>query len=169
MFDASIGQIAFLLGALGLFVGAVALIVAVEVARRSQEYLRKHAQEMSLTLSKRIGEQDRHLGEALERHRQQLREIEIKNEQSAERLNQACQRVYTQLAAQEGVVLERLRGGEQRFAALEKRVDEQRKHLNTMRGMINSLIGDVERSLSVANRREDPSPKAQEVTGEPLL
>ncbi|MEQ8666805.1 MAG: hypothetical protein RIC16_13875 [Rhodospirillales bacterium] len=165
MFNATISQIAFLLGALGLFVGAVALIVAIEVARRSQEYLRKHAQEMNLTLSKRIQEQDKHLGDALQRFRGQLNEFERSDQERGRQVSEMNRGLELRFANQEGIVNERVRAAEGRIGAVEKLSTSYVRQISVMRQAIKDLSYDV--SGIVSRLTPVPPPDTAEPDAEP--
>jgi len=145
MFEASLGQIAFLLGALGLFVGAVALIVAIEVARRSQEYLRKHAQEMSLTLSKRIQDQDQHLGKELNNFLNRIQEMEETEKGRDRALAETRQNLESRFASQEGILLERQKLQADTLTGFERNIEAHAKQLNGIRNVLQTIAQDIER------------------------
>jgi len=143
--------LAFLLGAMGLAVAAIALVVAIEVARRSQEYLRKHAQEMSLMVSRRISEQDRHLSESLERMLGQIAEVERSNRSHLKEMKELSTTLDGRLATSEGLLTERFRDLDNKTAALEKVCATQNTQFVAMKRILKSLSEDIESMRMPAN------------------
>ncbi len=136
--------LAFLLGAMGLGVAAVALIVAIEVARRSQEYLRRHVQEISLTVSRRIQEQDRHLSDSIDRIRGQIAEVERATRLRTKEMMDVTKNVDGRFAAQEGLVTERIRNMDGKTAALEKIASSHHNQMVAMKRILKSVADDLQ-------------------------
>ncbi|MEQ8667487.1 MAG: hypothetical protein RIC16_17335 [Rhodospirillales bacterium] len=140
MFGSDLSTIAFFMGAVGMGLGGVSLLVALEVSRRGQEQLARHTEDMGKMLASRLEKQDRQVASVVDRLNERIADVENVAGQQKTILMEVSSSVENRLASHEAMLDEKLKAFRDKMATVERNQDRQAKSVTTLKTAMRGLV-----------------------------
>ena len=150
MFGSDLASIAFFMSAVGMGLGGVAMLVALEVGRRNHQQLTEHTSAISDMLATRLERQDKQVGAVVDRLNDRLGDVENTTTQQKAVLMEVSSSVEKRLTSHENLLDEKLKAFKDQMARIERHQDRQAKSVSTLKTAVRGIVDPGVATTAVA-------------------
>lgn len=143
MFGSDLATIAFFMGAVGMGLGGVALLVTLEATRRGHEQLARHTEDMGKLLTSRLEKQDRQIGAVVDRLNERLGDVENAASQQKTVLIEVSSSIETRLAGHEALLDEKLQTFRDKVAKVERVQERQTRTVSNLKAAVGGVVASI--------------------------